>query len=336
MTSFVRVFTGVLLCSLFVSCSVVDEREICCEDGGIHIRYVRNTSMGDRYRVYIKSTEHFLFDKNGVLISASTPTGRSEELYFVPELPDGKYTLLVIGNRTEQTLFRYSIGVTKLSDMLMSISSERTDQYFANGDRLYWGILPFEMKQGKPLQKICDMSNIHCRMRVTVKWKNNLPKSQGQYTLQLRRVPQSYRMNLHSTEPKIVLNPFPKADWPPLISTKEQVVHSFPEIVQEKTITHRLYRPMSSAKLDGEFITIRYDDHLIPFFCVFKGSTPLMKEIDLTRFFREMRWIPSKIPEQVFHLIIEIDPTTGSVTVSAAGEMNVVDWQDGGTLGAGK
>lgn len=328
---------GMLFLLLFLSaCSVLDEREVCCEEGGIYIRYIRNIAVGDRYRIYIKSSEHFLFDKQGVLVSHSVPTGKPEELYFVPKLPDGAYTLLVVGNRSTSTRLKYTLGITKLSEMLMSIGTEHTSNYFSNGDRLYWGILPFEMKQGKPNRHFCDMSNIHCRMRVTVKWKNNLPRFKGQYTLQLRRVSESYRMRLHPQVPKITLNAFPKPEWPPFVSTKEQVVHSFPWIIQEKTVTHRLYRPMSSAKLDGKFVTMRYDDNLIPSFCVFSGGTPLMKEIDLTRFFREVKWIPSKIPEQVFHLLIEIDPTNDSVIVSAAGDMNVVDWQDGGTIGVGK
>ncbi|WP_329903460.1 FimB/Mfa2 family fimbrial subunit [Porphyromonas pogonae] len=318
-------------------CSTDDDRDVCCEGVDISIRYVRRVAEGDRYRIHIHHSEHFIFDSHGILFSHTIVTRQPQELHFKPTvLPYGKYTLLVVGNRSTRTAFPFTVGKTRLSEMLMSINTREqgsADAYYTNGDALYWGIQDFEMTRNRTAHYICDMSNIHCLMRITVKWKRQLPSQPGLYTLQLREVPRAYRMSLHPRVPKIVMNTFSDPKEPLFTSTVTQVVHSFPLILGDNPVTHRLHVPISSAMLDAQFMTLRYDDNSIPLFRVLKDGVPLMKEINLKRFFEEMKWVPSRIPEQIFHLIIEIDPVTGSVTVTASGNLSVLDWQDGGTIG---
>ncbi len=309
----------------FLSCSTDDEKGNYLS---IYVRYCRETFKDDFQR-YITQIQYLFFDEDGILQHvASLKRGIDPDLqHLSPILPYGRYTLVAIANCEKHTVCNYEVGTTCLEEVTLAICLQQPGSLQGDSDPIYWGILPFEYTDNNPNNYICDLSNIHCRLRVTVRWANHLPAYRQGYSLHLYNVPGVYCL---STAYRIKLLSDTDAD--PYDSTPLQIVHSFPETDDTRLFHHSKKVDMYYTELNAEFVTYRYTDDRMPSFCVYHGKEAMMKEIDLTRFFRIQGWQPSRIAEQTFHVLMVIHPQTDKVTVSSFSQSDMAGWFDGGSI----
>lgn len=309
----------------FESCETDEENG---DNLTIYVRYCRETFKDDFQR-FITQIRYLFFDEDGILQHVVLlQRGIDSDLqHLSPMLPYGRYTLVAIGNCEEHSDCEYKVGFTHMEEVTLAMHLRQAGDLQGDCDPMYWGILPFEYAANKPNDYICDMSNIHCRLRVTVRWANHLPGYRQGYSLQLYNVPGVYGLS-----PAYRIRLIPDADADPYESTLSQIVHSFPETDDTRLFHHGKKVDMYYAELDAEFVTYRYTDDWIPSLRVYHDEEAMMKEIDLARFFCIQGWQPSRIAEQVFHLLVVVYPQTDKVTVSSFPQSDGVGWLDGGSI----
>lgn len=78
----------------------------------------------------------------------------------------------------------------------------------------------------------------------------------------------------------------------------------------------------------GDLLTYRYTDNTRLLFRIWAGERALIREVNLTEFFRAMSVPFTRNIRQEFSIVLTIDGD--NITVSFAG---VSDWEDGGTIG---
>ena len=157
----------------FESCETDEENG---DNLTIYVRYCRETFKDDFQR-FITQIRYLFFDEDGILQHVVLlQRGIDSDLqHLSPMLPYGRYTLIAIGNREEHSDCEYKVGFTRMEEVTLATHLRQAGDLQGGCDPMYWGILPFEYAANKPNDYICDMSNIHCRLRVTVRWANHLP-----------------------------------------------------------------------------------------------------------------------------------------------------------------
>ncbi|MDI9604882.1 MAG: FimB/Mfa2 family fimbrial subunit [Bacteroidota bacterium] len=317
---------ALVVLSLLTACNIDDDRDICCEGICIDFRYSKGG--GDLFPQFISSMRHFVFDESGILRYTIEGDKTNLQRLSFPSLPVGSYSLITLGNLGAATdLGNPRTGVTRKSEFLLKLNAPRADGYMANGDKLYWGVLDFVSEHNKQHRYLCDMSNIHCRLTVTVRWRDTQPVGDTPFTLQLREVPGQYALDNADAYAILV-----SGENSSTVSTDTRVVHRFP-FVNEETSTlldHRVEAPRLAGRVRAQFFTLRYTDDRIPLLRVYRDNAPVMKEIDLSKVFRSWKWEVSDNIEQDYEIEIEI-LDDGTVIVSSGGA-HVLDWIDGGTV----
>ncbi|MFA7141090.1 MAG: FimB/Mfa2 family fimbrial subunit [Proteiniphilum sp.] len=157
----------------FESCETDEENG---DNLTIYVRYCRETFKDDFQR-FITQIRYLFFDEDGILqhVVLLQREIDSDLQHLSPMLPYGRYTLIAIGNREEHSDCEYKVGFTRMEEVTLATHLRQAGDLQGGCDPMYWGILPFEYAANKPNDYICDMSNIHCRLRVTVRWANHLP-----------------------------------------------------------------------------------------------------------------------------------------------------------------
>lgn len=89
------------LCLLLCACSLEDDRDICCGNIRMEIRYVPYGV--EELATYIRSLRHFVFDAGGRFVR-EIPSGEPIRMLRF-SLPDGDYTLLTLGNAESPLAF---------------------------------------------------------------------------------------------------------------------------------------------------------------------------------------------------------------------------------------
>lgn len=88
------------LCLLLCACSLEDDRDICCGNIRMEIRYVPYGV--EELATYIRSLRHFVFDAGAVSCGDSLRRADPDVAF---SLPDGDYTLLTLGNAESPLAF---------------------------------------------------------------------------------------------------------------------------------------------------------------------------------------------------------------------------------------
>ncbi len=317
---------GLIVLSLLLACNIDDDRDICCEGICIDFRYSKGG--GDVFPQFISSMRHFVFDESGVLLHVIEGDETNLQRLSFASLPVGSYSLITLANLGEATdLGNPLTGVTRKSEFLLKLNAPRADGYMANGDKLYWGVLDFVSEHNKQHCYLCDMSNIFCRLTVTVRWRDTQPVGDTPFTLQLREVPGQYALDNDHSYAILV-----SGENSSTVSTDTRVVHRFPLVNEEAStlLDHRVEAPRLAGRVRARFITLRYTDDRIPLLRVYRDNAPVMKEIDLSKVFRSWKWEVSNNIEQDYEIEIEI-LDDGTVIVSS-GDAQVLDWIDGGSI----
>lgn len=316
--------------AILAGCALEDDRDECCQELIINFRYTLGGE--DFFPRRISKIHHWIFDKNDILIS-EFEADKSNMQRIALELPAGDYSILSIGNINNTEKLDSQTGVSNLKTIMLMLSTLDLPDDKDNCSRLYYGYRTFKSIENERLVYYSDMSNIHCVMDVTVRWKGNAPVTENPYTVRLSNIAGRYSSMLPVT--KVVVNEKASKMMPynnDIECTLNRVVHSFPFSCREVKVCHKQEVNMYNNQLRTQFVSLRYRDDQIPFISITNGAEELLSPKDLTETFRRNGWTLDNNIEQKFSIVIEIDPGGKTVTIMPA-EVDSNDWTDGGTIG---
>ena len=309
----------------WLGCQMIDENDFCCYNVQLNYRYYH--SGKNELTSRITSMRHFLFNADSILQDVYDVSGDAvKKLELI--IPSGDYTIISFANiHTASRLQEFVTGQSRMDELQLYIDNLNEDGYQNNSEKLFFAYRNFSVAKSGIKYYIVDCTHAHNILTVNVKWKDASPPVSSRYTMELTKVPGNYQFPVQRW---ITIGSFKSEDNKIPESNENTVVHAIPEPLS-KTVTHHTegkFKP--NGNLEGTFITYRYTNQRIPTFCLFGDNEALMKEIDLSIFFQQMGWELSNNIEQEFDLTMTIDGD--KVWVSGT---NIVDWEDGGTIGGG-
>lgn len=301
------------LCGCLNACDLEDERDLCCGQAVMEYRY--QSEGYDKFGEEIEYLRHFLFDGEGQFmeeIPAAPGLCRQE----LTRLDDGDYTMVTVGNAEEASDLKKPLAGSYLDDFLLNVTADET----VNTDPLFYGICPFKRnhKEGKQ-HFVTELSNVHCRLKVTVKWQNLPPvlTKEKIYRIDMENCAQGYELNA-------------KRGY--------QLTHkTFPY----STGWEHHYRRacgLENLQLHAEFISLRYTNEQLPTLTVrcrnekngeFEAITPAL---DLKKAFTAWGYKPSTVEKQNYKIIITVY-LDSHVGMKLEVDTGVMDWIDGGAFG---
>lgn len=328
---FLSLITSLSFLVLVTSCTLTDERDVCCEGVTLLYRYVRTTF--DEYRIFIKSERHFLFDGEGRFLREVYGSKRNPQRLIIRGLSSGNYTVVTVANATEgyTQLSPLQIGVSKLSDFKLSLGKQEADGVFAQAEELFWNSRTFHVERGKSSFHICDMANLHCHLFLKISWEDLPPKGSSLYQIELSHLAPGYTLSVDDRYSLAVAGVFPKTEGHE--STQAFVWHEFPHFTSPDDAVVRVEETLQGQELYPELISFRYRDDAIPTLQIRHEGIPLFnKPIVLGPIFLDWGWMPNKSHEQIYRLDLYIKKD-GNVVIKPWFSGSVEDWQDGGTFG---
>ena len=302
---------------------MMDQRDLCCYNVQLNYRYYRSGKNELASRV--NTMKHFLFNSDSIL----------QEVYDVSDdavkkielvIPSGDYTMVSFANIGDPSFLNdFVTGQSKMSELELYIDNLNSEGYQDNSERLFFAYRNFSVAKSGVKYYIVDCTHAHNILKINVKWKNASPPLSNRYMMELTKVPGNYQFPVKTW---VTIGSFKSEENRIPESTSSLVVHAIPEPVG-KTVEHRIdgkFKP--NGNLEGTFITYRYTNQMIPTYRLYDtNGIPLMKEIDLTKFFQQMGWELTLNIEQEFDLTMTVDGD--NVYVSST---NIADWEDGGTI----
>lgn len=317
-----------VLCVLLMSgCNTLDERDICCEEVVIDFRYSRGAR--DEFPKYIKGMHYYIFDEQGVLLrQAERGSGEELQHFRLTDVPSGKYTVVAVGNARSYTqLSGMEVGLSTLTQFHLLVNHMQSDisPFQGDSDPLYYGILHFKVLDSPIEQRFtCDMSNVHCLLMVTVRWKETQPVDRERpFELRLQGVPIGYHLS-HSYPIELAV-----------VGGSDLLVHRFPllwDTGASKLGNHMQRAPYLAGRVRAELRTLRYYDDWVPTLSIWQGGREVMLPIRLEKVFKEFRWLVSGNVEQRYEIEVWLYDD-GRVEVRPGGKARVLDWVDGGVVG---
>lgn len=295
-------------CLLFFSCSLEDDRDLCCENNIVRFRYLYRGI--DRFREYIHEMQYFLFDGSGYYLGEMRPLEGEMELIRIDSLEAGSYTIIGIGNLKDYAKLEGHVE-NGLEEFKLTVDNYfKNTNTFTNGDQLYWGKCDFTISSGTSNSFLGEMSNVHCLLHLRVEWER-LPEFFEGYRFHLKKI--GTGMNLDGSH---------------AISIGE---HRFPQVISYTgSMTEEV--PLRRFALETSLYTLRYTDSDIPRFRLFHEDKAVSKEVDLGKVFRRWGWYPERTPVQEYEIRMLIR-NDGSIEVNQGLEVGTGDWEDGGIIG---
>ena len=259
---------------------------------------------------YVYTLHEYLFDSEGILCQTAFRAVKSG-IFTEMMLPPGDYTLVTWGNIDTASLAApLQTGQTTLSEIQL-YTDKATDT-----EPLYYSSHAFSVGEMGITRKRVDLLHCHLKLGVTVRWETTPPSDKGDFRMTLSGI-----CPVYGFVPEYHLNS---------LAGKEVGVPHRPE--PAAYTTHRTKGKMNiSREVEGTFYTYRLHDTDHPVFRLWSGSDPVIREIDLYRYFRTMQIDLDRNYRQEFNLLMVVD-ADGNVTVSA---LSAGDWIDGGTIGTG-
>lgn len=297
-------------------CTLFDNLEDC---HNVELIYRYIPVEEDEYESNISSLKHFLFDSKGLFIKEIPQNKEHPQRLFLSGLPFGHYTMLTIGNYTPSLTFLSSLTPLKssLQKITLQLQKRFNEKAFAPSEELFWNFREFEVKQSSPQSYICDLANIHCHLIFQVSWQS-APPAAGKYRIELTNLSKGYNLDPAKSNLKLIVNP------------SKEIIHTFPLHSPETTA---IYQDISlfNHQLEGEIISLRYQNDRIPIFQIKKEGRPITKPLPFVLPFRQFNWYPDNRAEQIYRVQIRINDD-GSVTIHPWYDGSIEDWQAGGTV----
>ena len=191
-------------------------------------------------------------------------------------------------------------------------------QYQENNEPLYYATDILEVPRSGIIRKRVNTTHAHALLRVTAKWLRDIPANTKDFAFTLRGIPAAAGFDVAERVNTSVDN-----------RTGEQWTYAIPRMDETTLCDHRADASMRPNRtVTGDLITYRYTDNTRLLFRIWAGDRPLIREVNLTEFFRAMSIPFTRNIRQEFSIVITIDGD--NISVSFAG---VSDWEDGGTIG---
>lgn len=337
-----RLCAGSLLWLLLglVSCDIDGDLAECPYNTRLEYWYT-GTGQANVLPDYVYRMDEFVFDSLGVLChrrEVTSKKGVAAEL----DLPPGRYTLVAWGNTDSVSrVSEAKIGETRLEDIMLyadhpfggtGTRAAAAGTVQASTEPLYYGYAVFRIAGRGVSRGRVDMVHAHLKLDVTVKWKGRAPTDTGDMYMTLSGVYPEYCF-----EPGFELKGSPysayAADEGSGGPTRSGVWYYIPGRPEGcEPVTYKVAANMDITRtVSVRFVTYRLasDDH--PVLQLFGGGGPLIRAIDLEKYFRTMQVDLDRNLRQEFSLVVEVD-ASGGIIVSSA---KVSDWVDGGTIGFG-
>lgn len=318
---------------IFTSCSLQDVRDVCCE--GVILRYRYISDDKDLYKQMIQTERHYLFDDKGTFMyEVPVDSARRTEVRL-RNLKEGTYTMLTIGNRTEDYTYMDALkpGETQLKDVTLALQHRTEDNAaYTNAEELFWNLRTFESKLKESRTYLCDMANIHCHLHIKIGWERDLPEGSDRYTVELSKLVPQYRMEINPAYTLQVMGgPEEGADRNE--PTRDYSVHHYPYSPKPHDAVVWSDNTLRGRELFYEVRTLRYLDEAIPTLQLWHDGARLFnRPIDLEPIFKDWGWYPNLNPEQEYRIeLLILD--NGQVIVKPWVTSSVLDWEDGGSFG---
>ena len=335
----------------WASCQgVIDgDGEICAYT--VQLRYdynEENTTQTNEFAKHVLSTEEYIFDEHGILCAIGPVTADACTGEWVTQqmLPPGRYSVIAVGNRTSMSSSgpQPKVGETRREDLLLTLvnrSANGTDDgvHFESCGRLFHGYRTFTVAERGISHIRVDMVHSHLDLRFTIRWKNNqIPAHADDFYVLLKDVPSQYHLMpefLYPVPREAAKLHDPVAD-DKHESVSDRVIHHIPQVHHDRNLaTHRkdvgLYGNALSAQMIGYRIRNVGADRAETTISLYgNGGTQLMKDIHLNDFLNRSGINLDHTLKQQYHIVFEINPDTGEVTVWFA---DIADWDEGGNLG---
>ena len=307
-----------LLGLLTASCNLDDSRDACHCEGSNVVDFAYTLKYTDCYNSYIGSVQYYLFDaSDGHYLGQMYGEDSDLSLVNLDGLWAGDFSLVAVGNLDDYcTLTGLDEGLDSLRLVVTQLYDGDTatdaSTIYANGDPIYWGQCDFTLTEDEVGQTfVGEMSNLHCTLLVRVVWED-LPDYTEGYALELAGIGLE-------TE---------------LCAARADTLYSyqlFPP-VSEFSGTMREDVPLRQFALQANLYTLRYTDSNLPVLRVLHDDEQIIADIDLAEVFEKWAWSPDQAWIQDYELLVTIR-SNGLVELSMSLTGNVVDWEDGGTLG---
>lgn len=302
-----------LACCILTSCDVEDERDVCCKHILMEYHYMRDGQ--DKFSENIRIMRHFLFDGRERFIR-EIHAGNNLQQLQLDSLKAGNYVMVAVGNAADATRLETPPAGSCMEDFVLKVAESNGQ----DTDPLYYGICrfaPLRENAGRLQHFVTQMSNVHCKLKVTVKWQNLPP------VLTTKPI---YRMTLENCAADYEL------DAANGYAIDEKQFPYSPNWMQE----HRKDCALDSRQLKQTFISLRYTNENLPLlriFCRKEGEyveqTPAL---DLKKAFRSWGYRPSTAERQDYRIVVTIY-RDGHVGVKVEMETGIADWVDGGSFG---
>lgn len=272
---------------------------------------------------YIVTMDEYLFDSGGILRQVKTLEGDSLLAHELV-VPPGTYTLVSWGNLDGRSRIAPAvIGQTRLSDIHLEHASIATEsilsplergqgvcQWHPNTEPLYYATDILEIPRSGIVRKRINTTHAHALLKVTAKWLRDTPPNTKDFAFTLGGIPAA-------------------AGFDVAARVETSMTYAIPRMDESTLCTHRTEASMRPNRtVTGDLQTYRYTDNTRLLFRIWAGDTPLIREVNLTEFFRAMSVPLTRNIRQEFSIVITIDGD--DISVSFAG---VSDWEDGGTIG---
>ena len=326
------IIPGLLAMGLATSCALDGELDECPYNVRLEYWYTGSGTV-NVLPDYVSRMREFVYDEHGVLCLVSERSGRKAVLYGEFTLPPGKYTLVNWANLdTASHIPPFEVGKTTLDDMKLYLDNpysqtKSTASWQKSSEKLYYGYTTFSVRDRGVSRQRVDMVHSHCKLNILVKWKGRAPANTRNFVMTLKDIPSSYQFRPGS---EIKGSPHSYYDETDETVTRSGVFYYIPGKADAPTVHHRIDVKMEiTGSVSGEFVTYRLTNDTHPVFCLYAGDSPVIKEIDLWKYFRTMQIDLDNNLRQEFDLVVEVDPSGGIIVSSAI----VMDWNDGGNIG---
>ncbi|WP_455637796.1 FimB/Mfa2 family fimbrial subunit [Parabacteroides sp.] len=319
-----------LLSTVLISCDIDAQLPDCDYNARLEYWYVY-TGTDNELPDYVDSMNEYLFDADGILRQVKQLEGDSLLAHELV-VPPGTYTLVSWGNLDGRSRIAPAIiGETKLDEIRLEHNNIATDsnlsplergqgvcQWLPNTEPLYYATDILEVPRSGIVRKRVNTTHAHALLHVTAKWVRDVPANTKDFTFTLRGIPSAAGFDVAERVNTSIDN-----------REGEGWIYAIPRMDETTLCDHRADASMRPNRtVTGDLLTYRYTDNTRLLFRIWAGERALIREVNLTEFFRAMSVPFTRNIRQEFSIVLTIDGD--NITVSFAG---VSDWEDGGTIG---
>lgn len=281
---------------------------------------------------YVDTMNEYLFDADGILRQIRLLEGDSLLAHELTVAP-GTYTLVSWGNLDGRSrIVPAVIGETRLSEIRLEHSGIATESNLSplergqgggncqpNTEPLYYATDILKVPRSGIVRKRVNTTHAHALLRVTAKWLSNVPSNTGDFAFTLRGIPAAAGFDVAERVNTSLIG----------YDLSNGTVYNIPRMDETRLCDH--YTPATmrpNRTVTGDLMTYRYTDKTQLLFRIWAGDRPLIREVNLSEFFREMGIPFTRNIRQEFAITLQIDGDNISVLFTG-----VSDWEDGGTIG---